>query len=56
MPDWYPEWITSYVLLAMSPAVFVVIGVLAAAAVLAYVRGSPFSSESTAVETEDVLS
>lgn len=39
--DWYPEWMQTYILVAMSPAVFVVIGVLAAATIAAYVWRRP---------------
>lgn len=53
IPDWYPEWMTSYVLVTMSPAVFVVIGVLVGATITAYVRRSLFASEPVAAEMEE---
>lgn len=52
VPGWYPDWMTSTVLLATSPAPFIVAGVLVAATITAYVRRR-FASEPEAVEIEE---
>lgn len=52
-PRWYPDWMTSYALQAISPAAFIVTGVLVAGTVAAYVRQRLFASEPEAVEPEE---
>lgn len=52
-PRWYPDWMISYALQAISPAAFIVTGVLVAGTIAAYVRHSPSASEPTTVESEE---
>lgn len=52
-PGWYPDWMRSYFLLAVSPAVFIVTGVLVATTIQVYVWRRPFSSQPAAVEAEE---
>lgn len=54
-PGWYPDWMTSYALQAISPAAFIVTGVLVAGAIAAYVRRL-FASEPGAAEPEEAHS
>ncbi len=37
-PGWYPEWMISYILQAISPAAYMVTGVLVAGTITAFVR------------------
>lgn len=53
LPDWYPDWIASTVMLAISPAPFIVAGVLVAATITAYVRHSLFASKPVAAEMDE---
>lgn len=52
-PGWYPDWMTSYSLQAISPAPFIVTGVLVAGTIAAYVRHRLFASEPAAAEPEE---
>lgn len=51
-PRWYPDWMTSYLLQAISPAAFIVTGVLVAGTIAAYVRRL-FASKPAVVEPEE---
>lgn len=53
LPDWYPEWMTSYFLKTGSAAVYIVTGVLVAGTIAALVRRRLVSSEHAAVEDEE---
>jgi len=53
-PDWYPDWMRSYVPRLLSVAVFVVTGLLVAVTLKVYVWSRPRSSGSTAIDVEEV--